>query len=126
MIAFVQGLKDLSNKYLDYFNNQTIDNHLEELLSDVDTVANLLGSEFRPPIEILKEVMEKFGYKESFYEHIIDIKDYYSSLSPIELFTLLYFCTCRNIFIFDNDFYISSIKNGCIFSLLNEINKKIF
>ena len=124
MDELLSSLKELSIKYLVYFNDNSIASHQSDLLNDMATISETFDTNLQSPLEILKEIMGKFGYNKSYYQHIVDIKDHYSTLSIIELFTLLYFCTCRNTLIFDNDFYILSINNGSILSLLNEINKR--
>lgn len=114
-------------KFIDYFQNKVADKNnpiFNIFLNEMHNIA-LLSNLKVNPLEDLKALMNRFGYSSSYYTHIIDLTSFLNVLSDYELFLMLYFSSCRNVFTYDESFYIQSIENGNIIKILLEIKNRL-
>jgi len=95
--------KLLEEKYLKYFKKKDIsstDPLFAEFLIDIYD-ASEVAYEDTSSKEVLKSIMNKYGYEENFYAHINDVIEKIDELNELEKFTLLLFSSGRNILIYE-------------------------
>ena len=83
------------------------------------------------PTEVILQTFEKhqmlFGNKGELlgFDKIVILanSDRIHSLSETELFTLLWYCSCRNVFAYQEVYYVSMTRNGVNGKLLHALHK---
>lgn len=121
--------KIINNKYVDYFSNvdeSSIDNEImNEFLNKMVEVAKGLDKENAiQPTEIIKEIKSRLGLDGSAYSVITQVasSDLINCLSSLEIFTLLWFVSCKNAFCFEQGIYYNMTINKTIGKLLKKLS----
>lgn len=115
-----------SEKYLQYFifNNEhsASDTVMTEFLNDMASVSESIDTDV-PPTEIIKEIVRKFGLEGSLYDGIIQIvsSNLLDTLTAFEVFTLLWFVSCKNPITYQEAIYLRYANNGVIGKLLKKL-----
>ena len=116
-----------SEKYLQYFisDNEHLvsDTVMTEFLNDMVSVSESMDTAV-PPTEIIKEIMRKLGLEGSLYSGIAQIVSSNSldALSAFEVFTLLWFVSCKNPLTYQEEIYLRYANNGVIGKLLKKLS----
>lgn len=117
-----------NNKYVDYFTSvseTSIDEKImNEFLNEMIEVAESIDNDkIAPPTEVVKEIKARLGLEGSVYAVITQIAggDLINSLSSLEIFTLLWFVSCKNVFSFEEGVYYNMTKNKVIGNLLKKL-----
>ena len=79
-----------------------------------------------PPNEVTKAVFERLSLNGSITENIENIAsdgDILDTLTSFEIYTLLWFVSCRNIMLFNEELYLSFANDGTIGRLLWALKK---
>ena len=121
--------KITNNKYVDYFSNvdeSSINNEImnEFLNKMIEASESLDKDNTIPPTEIVKEIKSRFGLDGSVYGVITQIasSDLINCLSSLEIFTLLWFVSCKNAFCFEEGVYYNMTTNKTIGNLLKKLS----
>ena len=121
--------KITNNKYVDYFlsvdESSINDEIMNEFLNKMIDVSESLGKEnLKSPVEIVKEIKSRFDLDGSVYGVITQIasSDLINCLSSLEIFTLLWFVSCKNVFCFEEGVYYNMTKNKTIGNLLKKLS----
>ena len=115
-----------SEKYLQYFisDNEHLvsDTVMTEFLNDMVSVSESMDTAV-PPTEIIKEIMRKLGLEGSLYSGIAQIVSSNSldALTAFEVFTLLWFVSCKNPLTYQEEIYLRYANNGVIGKLLKKL-----
>ena len=119
--------KTITNeKYLQYFisDNEHLvsDTVMTEFLNDMVSVSESMDTAV-PPTEIIKEIMRKLGLEGSLYSGIAQIVSSNSldALTAFEVFTLLWFVSCKNPLTYQEEIYLRYANNGVIGKLLKKL-----
>ncbi|MBQ7761542.1 MAG: hypothetical protein IJ400_05755 [Clostridia bacterium] len=120
--------KVTSKKYVEYFlsvdessiNDEIMDEFLNKM---IESSESLYEDEIAPPIEVIKEIKTRLGLDDNIYIIITQIvsSDLIDSLSSLEVFTLLWFISCKNVFCFEKGVYYNMTKNKTIGKLLKKL-----
>ena len=96
---------------------------MTEFLHDMIAVSECMEMAVTP-IEIVKEVMGKCGLEGSPYNAITQIASgvLLDALSAHEIFTLLWFVSCKNVFTYEEQTYLRFANNGVIGRLLSRLS----
>ena len=118
-----------NNKYVDYFSKVDESNINDEIMNEflnkmIKVSESIDKSEITPPTEIINEIKSKLMLDGSVYAIITQIasSDLINSLSSLEIFTLLWFVTCKNIFSFEKGIYYNMAINKTIGNLLKKLS----
>ena len=121
--------KIINNKYVDYFSkvdeSSINDEIMNEFLNKMIKVSESIDkSEITPPTEIINEIKSKLMLDGSVYAIITQIasSDLINSLSSLEIFTLLWFVSCKNAFCFEEGVYYNMTINKAIGNLLKKLS----
>ncbi|MBQ4585599.1 MAG: hypothetical protein IJA82_05275 [Clostridia bacterium] len=117
-----------NNKYVDYFTSvseASIDEKImNEFLNDmIEVTESIDNDKIAPPTEVVKGIKERLGLDGGVYAVITQIAggDLINSLSSLEIFTLLWFVSCKNVFSFEEGVYYNMAKNKVIGNLLKKL-----
>lgn len=117
-----------NNKYVDYFTSvseASIDEKImNEFLNEmIEVTESIDNDKIAPPTEVVKEIKERLGLEGSVYAVVTQIAggDLINSLSSLEIFTLLWFVSCKNVFSFEEGVYYNMTKNKVIGNLLKKL-----
>lgn len=120
--------KVTSKKYVEYFlsvdessiNDEIMDEFLNKMIESSESICE---DEIAPPIEVIKEIKTRLGLDDNIYIIITQIvsSDLIDSLSSLEVFTLLWFISCKNVFCFEKGVYYNMTKNKTIGKLLKKL-----
>ena len=117
-----------NNKYVDYFTSvseASIDEKImNEFLNDmIEVTESIDNDKIAPPTEVVKGIKERLGLDGGVYAVITQIAggDLINSLSSLEIFTLLWFVSCKNVFSFEEGVYYNKAKNKVIGNLLKKL-----
>jgi hypothetical protein len=120
--------KITNDKYVDYFTSvseASIDEKImNEFLNDmIEVTESIDNDKIAPPTEVVKEIKARLGLEGGVYSIITQIasSDLINSLSSLEIFTLLWFVSCRNIFCFEEGVYFHMATNKTIGNLLKKL-----
>lgn len=119
--------KITNNKFVEYFLNAdeaSINNEImNEFLDKMIEVSEGIDKDMPAPTEIVKEIKARLGLAGSVYAIITQIasSDLINSLSSIEIFTLLWFVSCKNTFCFEEGIYYNMTINKTIGKLLKKL-----
>ena len=121
--------KITNNKYVDYFlcvdESSINDEIMNEFLNKMTEAAKSLDKDNTiPPVEIVKEIKSRLGLDGSVYSVITQIasSDLINCLSSLEIFTLLWFVSCKNAFRFEEGVYYNMTINKVIGGLLKKLS----
>ena len=119
----------INTKYVDYFSkadeSSINDEIMNEFLNKMTEAAKSLDNDNTiPPVEIIKEIKSKLGLDGSVYGVITQIagSDLINCLSSLEIFTLLWFVSCKNTFCFEEGVYYNMTINKAIGNLLKKLS----
>ena len=117
-----------NNKYVDYFTSVSeacIDEKImNEFLNEMNEICKSLENDkVEVPIEIVTRIKERLGLEGSVYAVVTQIAggDLINSLSSLEIFTLLWFVSCKNYILFEVGVYYNMAKNKVIGNLLKKL-----
>lgn len=114
-------------KYLQYFNSNKeyslSDNEMKEFLNDMITLCEIDPPE-QSPTEILLNIKDKFGYTDNSMRYITQIVESNSieSLTVHELFSLLWYISCRNLILYKDTIYLHFANNGVIGKIIKRLS----
>lgn len=121
--------KITNNKYVDYFlsvdESSINDEIMNEFLNKMIDVSESLGKEnLKSPVEIVKEIKSRIGLDGSVYSGITQVasSDLINCLSSLEIFALLWFVSCKNVFCFEKGVYYNMTLNKTIGNLLKKLS----
>ena len=121
--------KITNNKYVDYFlsvdESSINDEIMNEFLNKMIEISEGLDKDNSiSPTEIVKEIKSRLGLDGSVYRVITQIasSDLINSLSSLEIFTLLWFVSCKNAFCFEEGVYYNMTINKTIGNLLKKLS----
>ena len=77
-----------------------------------------------PPIEIIKDIMVKCELEGGVLDNIklIASIDLLKTLNTLEVFTLLWYVSCRNVLSYDEGLYLNMVNNKTIGNLLKRLS----
>ena len=116
----------VQEKYLQYFlsdcEHSISDTMMMDFLNDMITLAEQI--EMTAPLpEIIQEIREKCGFEGSILNSVslIANSDLVDNLNVLDVLTLLWIVSCRNILTYDEGFYLSMANNKTIGNLLKRL-----
>ena len=127
--------KIIQNKYLDFFTSEEVktierpNTIMDEFFRDMRELGETMPTEISPT-EIILNVFEK---NKSLFENkgelvgfqkivILASSDNLNNLSEEELFTLLWYCSCKNVILYEESYYVSMTSNGVNGRLLKTLS----
>ena len=117
-----------SEKYLQYFlsdNEHSIeDATMTDFLNDMISVSEQMDMTV-PPTEIIKEIMKRCGLEGSVIDNIrlIATSKLLETLNTLEVFTLLWYVSCRNTLTYEEGLYLNMANNKTIGNLIKRLSK---
>ena len=114
-------------KYLQYFlcdcEHSISDTVITEFLDDMITLSEQMDMTV-PPTEIIKEIMKMCGLEGSVLDNIrlIATHNLLETLNTLEVFTLLWYASCRNCITYEEAIYLSMANNKTIGNLLKRLS----
>ena len=120
--------KITQEKYLQYFlsdcEHSIEDATMTELLDDMVTLLEQMDMTV-PPTEIIKEIMKRCGFNGSVLDNIslIANSDLLETLNTLEVFTLLWYVSCRNTLTYEEGLYLNMANNKTIGNLIKRLSK---
>ena len=122
--------KITNNKFVDYFSNvdksSINDEIMNEFLNKMTEVSEGFDKDdTASPAKIVKEIKSRLGLDDSIYSAITQIasSDLKNSLSSLEIFALLWFVSCKNVFSFEEGVYYNMTLNKTIGNLLKRLSE---
>jgi len=118
--------KITQEKYLQYFlsdcEHSISDTVMIEFLNDMITLSEQMDMTVSP-IEIIKGIMNKCGLEGGLLNSVSQIasSDLIETLNTLEVFTLLWFVTCRNTLTYEEEIYLNMSNNKTIGYLLKRL-----
>jgi hypothetical protein len=116
-------------KYINYFSSSVPKNMRDDVcsrfLNEMISIAESTSFPM-PPNEVAKAVFERLSLNGSITENIENIAsdgDILDTLTFFEIYTLLWFVSCRNIMLFNEELYLSFANDGTIGRLLLALKK---
>ena len=121
--------KITNNKYVDYFSKVDESSINDEIMNEflnkmIEASESLDKDGTNSPTEIVKEIKSRFGLDGGVYGVITQIasSDLINCLSSLEIFTLLWFVSCKNAFCFEEGVYYNMTINKTIGNLLKKLS----
>ena len=121
--------KITNNKYVDYFSSvdesSINDEIMNEFLNKMIEISESLDKDNTiSPTEIIKEIKSRLGLDGGVYSVITQVasSDLINCLSSLEIFTLLWFVSCKNAFCFEEGVYYNMTINKTIGNLLKKLS----
>ena len=121
--------KITNNKYVDYFSKVDESSVNDEIMNEflnkmIEASESLDKDNTISPVEIVKEIKSRLGLDGSVYGIITQIasSDLINCLSSLEIFTLLWFVSCKNVFCFEKGIYYNMTLNKTIGNLLKKLS----
>lgn len=111
-------------KYLRYFNSNKkcslSDPEMEEFLNDMITLCEV-DPPTQSPTEIILNIKDRIGCNDNLmhYIHRIVKSDLY--LTELELFSLLWYVSCRNPLSYEDSMYLQFANEGVIGQLIKRL-----
>lgn len=122
--------KITNNKYVDYFSNVDKSSINDEIMNEflnkmIEASESLDKDDTASPAKIVKEIKSRLGLDDSVYSAITQIasSDLKNSLSSLEIFALLWFVSCKNVFSFEKGVYYNMTLNKTIGNLLKRLSE---
>ena len=116
-------------KYINYFSSSVPKNMRDDVssrfLNEMISIAESTSFPM-PPNKVIKAVFERLSLNGSIIENIENIAsdgDILDTLTSFEIYTLLWFVSCKNIMLFNEEFYLSFANDGTIGRLLLALKK---
>ena len=116
-------------KYINFFSSSGPKNIRDDVcsrfLNEMISIAESTSFPM-PPNEVIKAVFERLSLNGSINENIENIAsdgDILDTLTSFEIYTLLWFVSCRNIMLFNEELYLSFANDGTIGRLLLALKK---
>ena len=119
--------KITQEKYLQYFlcdcEHSIEDATMTDFLNDMISVSEQMDMTV-PPTEIIKEIMKRCGLEGSPLNNVslIANSDLVENLNVLEVFTLLWYVSSRNIITYEEAIYLSMANNKTIGNLLKRLS----
>ena len=119
--------KITQEKYLQYFlsdcEHSIEDATMTEFLDDMVTLSEQMDVTV-PPTEIIKGIMKRCGLEGSVIDNIrlIATGNLLETLNTLEVFTLLWYVSCRNTLTYDEGLYLNMVNNKTIGNLLKRLS----
>lgn len=120
--------KITASKYVSYFSSVSESSIDERIMNEflnkmIEASESLDKSKIASPTEVVKEIKERLGLDGGVYGIITQIArgDLINSLSSFEIFTLLWFVSCRNSLSYEEGVYYNMAKNKTIGNLLKKL-----
>ena len=119
--------KITQEKYLQYFlsdcEHRIEDTAMTEFLDDMVTLSEQMDVTV-PPTEIIKGIMKRCGLKDGVLDNIsrISNSNLLETLNTLEVFTLLWYVSCRNTLTYDEGLYLNMVNNKTIGNLLKGLS----
>ena len=119
--------KITQEKYLQYFlsdcEHSIEDTMMTDFLNDMISASEQLGMAV-PPTEISKEIMKRCGLEGSVLGNVLQIvnSDLLETMNMLEVFTLLWYVSCRNTATFEETVYLHAANNNIIGNLLKRLS----
>ena len=116
-----------SEKYLQYFlsdnEHRMLDTTMMEFLNDMIVVSESMDTVVSPT-ETIKEIMGKCGLDGSPINNVslIATSNLLETLNTLEVFTLLWYVSCRNILTYEEGLYLNMVNNKTIGNLLKRLS----
>ena len=116
-----------SEKYLQYFlsdnEHRMSDTTMMEFLNDMIVVSESMDTVV-PPTEIIKEIMGKCELEGSPLNNVslIATSNLLETLNTLEVFTLLWYVSCRNTLTYEEGLYLNMANNKTIGNLLKGLS----
>ena len=119
--------KITQEKYLQYFlsdcEHSIEDATMTEFLDDMVTLSEQMDVTV-PTTEIIKGIMKRCGLEGSVIDNIrlIATGNLLETLNTLEVFTLLWYVSCRNTLTYDEGLYLNMVNNKTIGNLLKRLS----
>ena len=119
--------KITQEKYLQYFlsdcEHSIEDDTMTDFLNDMISVSEQMDMTV-PPTEIMKGIMKRCGLEGSVIDNIrlIANSNLLETLNTLEVFTLLWYVSCRNTLTYDEGLYLNMVNNKTIGNLLKRLS----
>ena len=119
--------KITQEKYLQYFlcdcEHSIDDATMIEFLNDMISVSEQMDMTLSPT-EIIKEIMKRCGFEGSSLNSVSQIvnSDLLKTLNTLEVFTLLWYASCRNTLTYEEGLYLNMANNKMIGNLLKRLS----
>ena len=116
-------------KYINYFSSSVPKNMRDDVCSRFlnEMIGIAESTSFpMPPSEVTKAVFERLSLNGSITENIENIASdggILDTLTSFEIYTLLWFVSCRNIMLFNEELYLGFANDGTIGRLLLALKK---
>ena len=121
--------KITNNKYVGYFSSVDESSINDEIMNEflnkmIEASESLDKNNTKSPTEIVKEIKSRLGLDGGVYGIITQVasSDLINCLSSLEIFTLLWFVSCRNTFCFEEGVYRNMTRNKTIGNLLKKLS----
>ena len=121
--------KITNSKYVDYFlgvdessvNDEIMNEFLNKMIEVSESIAE---DDVAPPTEIVKGIKSRLSLDGGVYSVITQIAsgDLINRLSNFEIFTLLWFVSCKNTFCFEEGVYYNMTINKTVGNLLKKLS----
>ena len=114
-------------KYLQYFlsdcEHSIEDDMVIAFLNDMISMSEQMEITVSP-IEIIKDIMVKCELEGGVLDNIklIASIDLLKTLNTLEIFTLLWYVSCRNVLSYDEGLYLNMVNNKTIGNLLKRLS----
>ena len=115
-------------KFICYFCENTVfcidDNEMNDFFDLMKYISESVQFP-AAPTEIARDIFERASLSGTFYENLISVVhgNYIATLNALEIFTLLWFSSCRNVITYTDANYLRSAENGTIGRLLNRLKE---
>ena len=119
--------KITQEKYLQYLlsdcEHSIEDATMTEFLDDMVTLSEQMDVTV-PPTETIKEIMKRCGLKDGVLDNIslISNRNLLETLNTLEVFTLLWYVSCRNTLTYDEGLYLNMVNNKTIGNLVKRLS----
>ena len=120
--------KITQEKYLQYFlsdcEHSIEDATMTEFLDDMVTLLEQMDMTV-PPTEIMKGIMKRCGLEGSVIDNIrlIANSNLLETLNTLEVFTFLWYVSCRNTLTYEEGLYLNMANNKTIGNLIKRLSK---
>jgi hypothetical protein len=120
--------KITQEKYLQYFlsdcEHSISDTEMMDFLNDMISLSEQMDMTV-PPTEIIKEIIKRCGLEGSVIDNIrlIATSNLLETLNTLEVFTFLWYVSCRNTLTYEEGLYLNMANNKTIGNLIKRLSK---